>query len=129
MSNHGECIKQTGSNIMQKSLYTPYLGYRVTTCENPFPSFPRKFSRDKRPQNTPFPRKWEHACGPLVHSSGVGGGRASAGQLIWYLTIFKKNPKKTDSQKDPFQSLSGIVVINRQAHTCLNSGCQWRVYR
>ena len=27
-----------------------------------------------RPKYPPFPRKWEYACGPLMHSSGGGGG-------------------------------------------------------
>ena len=36
-----------------------------------------KFSRDYAPQIPPFPRKWENAYGPLMHSSGEGGGGVS----------------------------------------------------
>ena len=66
---------------------TPYLGKRIyppisgigylwqLQKTSPFPGFLGKSSRDygqKIPPPPPFPRKWEYARGPLMHSSGVG---------------------------------------------------------
>ena len=36
--------------------------------------FPGKTSRDYALKIPNFPRKWEHACDRLMHSSGRGGG-------------------------------------------------------
>ena len=70
--------------------YTPlYLGYWlpvatkpnfITKTHTPFSGFSREIFPRLLPKNAPppphFPRKWEYACCPLMHSSGGGGGGA-----------------------------------------------------
>ena len=50
----------------------------------PFPGFLGKSSRDYTPKiyHLPFPRKWEDACGPLMHSIGGGGGGLDPGHKV-----------------------------------------------
>ena len=56
------------------------IGY-MPTMDNykqtpPFPGLSREIFpiKNTRPQNHPFPRKWEHACGPLICIRVRGGG-------------------------------------------------------
>ena len=63
----------------------PYLRYwlPLAITENiPFPGFLGKSSRDYGQKIPNFPRKWERACGPLMHSNGGPGFR-----VIQYNTI------------------------------------------
>ena len=39
-----------------------------------FRFFSREIFQRLRPKYTPFPRKWEYVCGPIMHWSGGGGG-------------------------------------------------------
>ena len=62
-----------------KRIYPLYLGYWLPwaiTKNTPFSGLSREISPRLRPKYPPFPRKWECACGPLMHSSGGGGGGA-----------------------------------------------------
>ena len=54
-------------------------GYHWQLQKHPFPGLFVKFSQDYAPKIPPFPRKLEHACGPLMHSSG---GRAEGTSLL-----------------------------------------------
>ena len=50
------------------------IGYHWQLHKNPpFPGFLGKSSRDYGQKYPPFPRKWEYACSPLMHSRGGGG--------------------------------------------------------
>ena len=67
--------------------YTPIsgIGYRWQLQKTlPFPGFLGKSSRDYTAKNTP--RKWERACGPLMHSSGGGGGGGGGGGRDYHVT-------------------------------------------
>ena len=56
----------------------PYLGYwspLTITKKHPLSRvFLGKLSEYYAPKYSPFPRKYEDACGPLMHSTGGGGG-------------------------------------------------------
>ena len=57
--------------------YTPIsgIGYHWQLQKNtPFSGLSREIFPRLLPNIPPFPRKWEYACGPLMHSSGGGGG-------------------------------------------------------
>ena len=47
-------------------------GYHLQNYKNT--PFSGNLPETTRKKYTPFPRKWEHACGPLLHSMGGGGG-------------------------------------------------------
>ena len=66
--------------LRKKKLYTTYLRYFFSLAITkilPFPGFLGKSSETKT-KNTPFPEKWEYVCGPLMHSSGRGGGAVTS---------------------------------------------------
>ena len=48
-----------------------------------FPGFVEKSSQDYGLKIPPFPRKWEYACGPLMHSSEGGGGNGKPHKIIF----------------------------------------------
>ena len=57
-----------------EKMNSPYLG-RLVKKHPLFRFFSGKSSRDKRPKIQIFPRNWEYAWGPLVHSGEVSGDR------------------------------------------------------
>ena len=59
-----------------------------------FPGFLKKTSRDYAPKIPPFPRKLEHACSPLMHSSFGGQGRTSINKQsdLGYLAMSRPAP-------------------------------------
>ena len=57
--------------------WTPYTRGKIGNCKKkntPFPGFLVKSSKDYSPKIPSFPRWWEHACGPFMHSSDRGVG-------------------------------------------------------
>ena len=65
----------TGTPYLGNRLY-PYLEYWLSlaiTKTPPFPGFLGRASRDYGPKYPPFPRKWEHPCGPPYAFEWVGG--------------------------------------------------------
>ena len=50
---------------------------------HPFSGFSREIFPRLRPQIPPFSRIWEYACGPLMHSSGGGGGVGAGATGKW----------------------------------------------
>ena len=63
------------------------IGYHWQLQKHPFPGFLGKSSRDPDQKYPSFPRKWERACGPLMHSRGVGGGGGGGVHLTTHLHI------------------------------------------
>ena len=112
--------------------YTPYLGYRLPIGnykKTLFSAFSVNFPETEAKRYTPFPRKWERACGPLCIWSGGGGGsplvvkvsRSSSSEVfsITSRVKFTSRPEvgghrrklRTLKNKTDTTSLPSIIVV------------------
>ena len=77
--------------------WTPYLGKKINPLSRVLvtigsyikrkylsPGFLRKSSRDYAPKYSPFPRKWEHACGSHIE---LGGGGTILSRKVIYVAL------------------------------------------
>ena len=79
------------------------------TKTTPFPGFLGISSRDYGLKYPPFPRKWEYARGPIMHSSGVGGGGGAGIQP----NVFSKNIGLDNQPLFPFVCHRQIVIFQK----------------